>query len=1314
MSFNPPIYLPISNLSRGQPSGLEDCMNYRYWPLYVASIVGTLLAGLLLILLYRIAVKLMSYCSRCKADRAARASSSPRSPEYSFNTPPPFNDSGISNFDEHGTAYQKPLARRCTQGLVHCIHQIQPFAIHLVSYQWPIGRFFIAASMLLSLASFGIFVAEATMWPNEIEKCGHKGRKLRAVDFSFNLFFLLHFSARFAAAENKLMFWIDWFSILDYCTVPPTIVAFVLQRSWMGLRFVRIFRLFNLAEVLHNLNVIKSVSSLRLCQISSFFFAVWLSGAGMVYVLENTGDPFGEDPYGNAVTLSYTDCLYFTLVTMSTVGYGDITPATLLGRLFVNIFILFALAAFASCIPEIADMLFSTSQYSGRYLKSDNRRHVIVCGDVTAESVKHFLDDFLHADRRRTDVDVVFINHSQPDLELRSILHRNFTRVKYFQGTVMNHVDLHRVCMSTADACLILANSQAVDPNQEDATNIMRVVAVKNYASHVRVIVQILQQSNKTHLLNIPTWNWNAGDEIICLNEIKLGFLAQSCLAPGFSTLLTNLFSMQSLHGSASLAKAVVTIKNRPAFDSPHHSPPHHRRVRMNSINIALQRVRSLYRSSIHQTQTQPRPRSADTARSASVPAVSIEEFSCHEARLDATSMMPRTFSTGGYHWLKDYLRGVSMELYSANFSASFEGMTFTQAAVLCMNKLDLMLLALVCKSPPSADGGEGAADYLLINPPASSTLITEGMLGIFICDSQEIASRVTHYCSNCHGDLRRIDKIKECACRQRRWGLRMSKLRWRLQKTPLSVSDDMETSSRTVANPLVEIENSSTSKCSDSIKQAGNVDEQGDSTGSNRTEREVSVFDVTGVYHWTRKRSIEEAILPNNLDIPSTISKETAQAYMQNHILVCLLAAPSAPLLGLRSFVLPLRASNIEQRQLRPIVFLGDLEFLRQEWQEISNFPKVFLLPGSPLSRKNLWRARIHVCSVCVVLGISDTVHVDDPYMLDKEVILCALNIRALKIPHGMPHFVSNEPIVRRSGAEIPLLTALTMDSNIHFLDPEDFATGKSDVHVYLTIPFARGLAFSASVLDALVSTAYFDRNAITLIRYLVTGGTTPVLEKWASYGGEFYANLDIQDDAIRRIEGDLAKRFIRNLSQNKYKRPQLRQMSFRDSQLASIRAENGRSQLCFGKLFCQALTQHGILCLGLFRLSPPAQVMLNARTDIFWSPLKKHAHEVLGQPVLPHNQSACSPEDIPQVQCSSKANSVREQAQLPSFAASLHVPQTVSSKIDSGTIPSFGCRVAGESNYPAANSRYVITNPPIDFPVYGTDLVFCLTPHS
>ncbi|MCP3664192.1 MAG: hypothetical protein GY696_17160 [Gammaproteobacteria bacterium] len=50
----------------------------------------------------------------------------------------------------------------------------------------------------------------------------------------------------------------------------------------------------------------------------------------------------------------------------------------------------------------------------------------------------------------------------------------------------------------------------------------------------------------QAYLLNIPSWDWRRGDDVICLAELKLGFIAQSCLAPGFSTMMANLFAMRS------------------------------------------------------------------------------------------------------------------------------------------------------------------------------------------------------------------------------------------------------------------------------------------------------------------------------------------------------------------------------------------------------------------------------------------------------------------------------------------------------------------------------------------------------------------------------------------------------------------------------------------------------------------------------------------------------------------------------------------------------------------------------------------------
>jgi len=46
----------------------------------------------------------------------------------------------------------------------------------------------------------------------------------------------------------------------------------------------------------------------------------------------------------------------------------------------------------------------------------------------------------------------------------------------------------------------------------------------------------------QVYLPNIPNWDWKMGDSIICFAELKLGFMAQSCLVPGLSTLLTSLF----------------------------------------------------------------------------------------------------------------------------------------------------------------------------------------------------------------------------------------------------------------------------------------------------------------------------------------------------------------------------------------------------------------------------------------------------------------------------------------------------------------------------------------------------------------------------------------------------------------------------------------------------------------------------------------------------------------------------------------------------------------------------------------------------
>lgn len=69
------------------------------------------------------------------------------------------------------------------------------------------------------------------------------------------------------------------------------------------------------------------------------------------------------------------------------------------------------------------------------------------------------------------------------------------------RGSVLVAHDLHRAKLHDADVCMILANRNATDPEAEDSSNIMHVVAVKNYSPKLRVIVQLLQYRSKVSMI---------------------------------------------------------------------------------------------------------------------------------------------------------------------------------------------------------------------------------------------------------------------------------------------------------------------------------------------------------------------------------------------------------------------------------------------------------------------------------------------------------------------------------------------------------------------------------------------------------------------------------------------------------------------------------------------------------------------------------------------------------------------------------------------------------------------------------------------
>uniref|UniRef100_A0AAR2KR32 Calcium-activated potassium channel subunit alpha-1 n=1 Tax=Pygocentrus nattereri TaxID=42514 RepID=A0AAR2KR32_PYGNA len=866
------------------------------------------------------------------------------------------------------------------------------------------------------------------------------------IDMAFNVFFLLYFGLRFIAANDKLWFWLEVNSVVDFFTVPPVFVSVYLNRSWLGLRFLRALRLIQFSEILQFLNILKTSNSIKLVNLCSIFISTWLTAAGFIHLVENSGDPW--ENFQNSQPLSYWECVYLLMVTMSTVGYGDVCAKTTLGRLFMVFFILGGLAMFARYVPEIAALILNRKKYGGSYNSTRGRKHIVVCGHITLESVSNFLKDFLHKDRDDVNVEIVFLHNISPNLELEALFKRHFTQVEFYQGSVLNPHDLARVKIESADACLILANKYCADPDAEDASNIMRVISIKNYHPKIRIITQMLQYHNKAHLLNIPSWNWKEGDDAICLAELKAGFIAQSCLAQGLSTMLANLFSMRSF--------------------------------------------------------------------------IKIEEDT----------------------WQKYYLEGVANEMYTEYLSSAFVGLSFPAVCELCYVKLKLLLIAIEYKS-------EQRESSILINP-GNHVKMQEGTLGFFIASDAKEVKRAFFYCKACHDDITDPKRIKKCGCK-------------RLEdEHPSTLSPKKKQRNGGMRN---------SPNCSPKMMRHDPLLIPGNEQIENM-DVNVKRYDSTGMFHWCPSKDIEKVILTRS---------EASMTVLSGHVVVCIFGDVTSALVGLRNLVMPLRASNFHYHELKHIVFVGSLDYLRREWESLHNFPKVSILPGTPLSRADLRAVNINLCDMCVILSANQN-NIDDASLQDKECILASLNIKSMQFddsigvlqansqgftPPGMDRSSpDNSPVhglVRQAsvttGSNIPIITELVNDSNVQFLDQDD--DDDPDTELYLTQPFACGTAFAVSVLDSLMSATYFNDNILTLIRTLVTGGATPELEA-----------LLAEENALRG--GYSTPQTLANRD-----RCRVAQLALYDGPFADL-GDGG----CYGDLFCKALKTYNMLCFGIYRL--------------------------------------------------------------------------------------------------------------------------------
>ncbi len=199
---------------------------------------------------------------------------------------------------------------------------------NLVSTETPQGRIFNLGIMGLILFSLVCFTFETI--PNLAPPTPEVFTWIEAVTVAL---FTVEYSLRFIAAQSKLRYVFSLYGLIDLMAILPFYISFGVDlRTVRILRLFRVFRLFKVFRYTKAMDRFRQAFREIQAELTVYMMAtamtVYLASVG-IYYFEGEAQP---DKFG-----SVFHCLWWSIVTLTTVGYGDVYPITVGGKIFTAV-----------------------------------------------------------------------------------------------------------------------------------------------------------------------------------------------------------------------------------------------------------------------------------------------------------------------------------------------------------------------------------------------------------------------------------------------------------------------------------------------------------------------------------------------------------------------------------------------------------------------------------------------------------------------------------------------------------------------------------------------------------------------------------------------------------------------------------------------------------------------------------------------------------------------------------------------------------------------------------------------------------------
>ncbi|MDH5671030.1 MAG: ion transporter [Myxococcales bacterium] len=341
-----------------------------------------------------------------------------------------------------------------------------------------------------------------------------ESRLLGWLDLGLCGIFLLDFFTRIRLAEDRRAFlrrnWIDLASSI------PLVDALRAGRVVRVLRLLRMVRVSFVRErILRRYGVY--ISSELLNGVGLVAVVVWLATAGTFYLFEK-GD--------NRAITSFGDALWWSMTTLSTVGYGDLYPVTVGGRIVAVVTMVLGVGVIGTLAATVATVFIDIRDRGKRGLRSYSMRgHLLILG--WNDKAERALAEF-RADARYLNAPAAIV----ADLEQNPT---EIPGVRFVRGDPGQREVLERASVREAAAAIVFASDPA-EPRSDHETA-LTILAIKRFVSDLPITAELVDADNREHLIA-------AGCETVVEgNELTSALLIRSVQDRGIGQVISELLS---------------------------------------------------------------------------------------------------------------------------------------------------------------------------------------------------------------------------------------------------------------------------------------------------------------------------------------------------------------------------------------------------------------------------------------------------------------------------------------------------------------------------------------------------------------------------------------------------------------------------------------------------------------------------------------------------------------------------------------------------------------------------------------------------